>query len=85
MGAAAWTLGHKVLAANLNINYHKPVPLNTSLIVHGWVESHEGRKVFTAGEIILPDGSVSTSGTGLFIEAPDIFGGRDYSIPTNKG
>jgi acyl-coenzyme A thioesterase PaaI-like protein len=88
MGAAAWGMGHKVLAANLNINYKLPVPLGMELVVRGWVDHQEGRKVFTLSELHLPDGRIATTGSGLFIEAPDIFGSRNYThnIPfTPKG
>lgn len=73
MGASCWTQGHKVLAANLNINYRLPVPLHTELTITAEVDRVAGRKVFTKGAIILPDGRVATNGTGLFIVAPDLF------------
>lgn len=78
MGAAAWASGYKVLAANLNINFKLPVPLSVPLVVRGWVDRQEGRKVFALSELLLPDGKVATSGSGLFIESPEIFGDYDY-------
>lgn len=79
MGAAAWAAGYKVLAANLNISYRRPAPLAVPLTVTGWVERTQGRKVFTAGQIALPDGTVTTTGTGLFVVATHIFGDADYT------
>lgn len=31
MGLVVWAAGHKVAAVNLEINYHKPLPLNQPL------------------------------------------------------
>jgi len=33
----------------------------------------EGRKIYTEGRILLPDGTVTTTAQGLFIEAPHMF------------
>lgn len=73
MGAAAWHNGYPVLAANLNFNYRRPAPLGIELRVRGRIDSIEGRKIFTSGEVILPDGSIATEGTGLFVVAPKHF------------
>lgn len=51
MGMAVWSQGLRVLAANLNVNYKRPVPLNQPITVRGWVER---RKVFTAAAITCP-------------------------------
>jgi len=71
MGNAAWFTAGMVLAANLNINYKQPVPLDTPLTLRGWVERIEGRKHHTLGELRLPDDTVATTGSGLFITIPD--------------
>lgn len=73
MGAAAWNQGYRVLAANLNFNFRRPVPLNTGVYVSGRVERKEGRKIFTSGALTLPDGTVAVEGTGIFVEAPQHF------------
>ena len=78
MGACCWMNGHKVLAANLNINFKKPVPLNTELTIIGEVDHVDGRKIHTKGHIRLPDGTITTEGTGLFIVAPTLFEEHDY-------
>ena len=67
MGAAAWFNGHPVLAVNLNINLKHGAPLETELEVTGWIERIEGRKVYAAAELLLPDGRVAASSTGLFL------------------
>lgn len=74
MGAAAWNRGHRVLAANLNFNYRRPVPLHVEVQVRGKIERIDGRKIHTSGVIVLPGEIVAVEGTGLFIEAPQLFG-----------
>lgn len=74
MGAAAWHAGYRVLAANLNVNFKRPVPLGARLQLSGRVTGSDGRKVYTTGEITLPDGAVAVQATGLFVSAPAVVG-----------
>ncbi|MFQ5434007.1 MAG: PaaI family thioesterase, partial [Anaerolineae bacterium] len=62
MGAAVWQSGLKVVLANMNLNYHLPVPLHEPLRVEGWLERFEGRKGFGKGRILLADGRTAVSG-----------------------
>lgn len=73
MGTAVWHAGHMVLAANLNIDFRRPVPLGVPLVVTGMVSDRDGRKLFARGEISLPDGTIAAVGKGLFIEASELF------------
>ena len=66
MGAVAWCAGHKVVAARLEIDYKKMVPLNEKVYVKAWVEKVEGRKVFTKSELTNKE-QVLATGTGLFL------------------
>jgi uncharacterized protein (TIGR00369 family) len=80
MGAAAWAAGHRVLAVNLNVSFKQPIALGTEIRVVGYVERVEGRKVFTAGQITLPDGSTAAESTGIFVEAPNFFDLAGFSF-----
>lgn len=75
MGAAVWAAGHRVMAVNLNVDYKAPVPLGVEVAVSGRVTGQEGRKVFAAGEVRLPDGTVAVSATGIYVEAAAMFEG----------
>lgn len=77
MGAAVWRSGLKVVLANMNLNYHKPVPLGVALRAEGWLERVDGRKAYAFGRLVLPGGVTAVSGTGLFIHAPHLFT-QDY-------
>ncbi|KXK14633.1 MAG: thioesterase [Chloroflexi bacterium OLB14] len=73
MGLVVWAAGHKVAAVNLNINYHKPVPLNQKLFVTAKIARMEERKVFSEGEIRLADSTVAVSGSGIYVVANRLF------------
>jgi uncharacterized protein (TIGR00369 family) len=73
MGTAAWNAGHMVVAVDLHVTYKHPVPLGQKVQIHGLVDHKEGRKIFTAGEILLEDGTIAATSTGVFVEAPEMF------------
>ncbi|TVR20636.1 MAG: PaaI family thioesterase [Anaerolineaceae bacterium] len=74
MGACAWHQGHRVVAVNLQFDFKRGVPLGVAVMIRGRVESKSGRKVWTTGDILLPDDTVAVSARGLFLEAPDYVG-----------
>lgn len=73
MGLVVWAAGHKVAAVNLEINYHKPLPLLQPLIVKACVTQVDNRKIFSTGEIKLSDSTVAVSGRGIYVSAPKLF------------
>ena len=79
--------GHPVVVANLNLNYHKPVPLGEEVEVWGQVTMvEEGEKVVrAAGEIRLADGHTAVSAAGLFVRAPRFFENSGFLSTLNMG
>ncbi|HEY9152755.1 MAG TPA: PaaI family thioesterase [Anaerolineales bacterium] len=73
MGLVVWAAGMKVAAVNLEINYHKPLPLHQPLTLEARITEKDERKVFSSGEIRLPDGTVAVSGRGIYVVAPHLF------------
>jgi uncharacterized protein (TIGR00369 family) len=73
MGLVAWAAGLKVAAVNLEINYHKPLPLHQPMTLEARVTEQDEHKVFSTGEIRLPDGTVAVSGRGIYVIAPQLF------------
>ena len=74
MGAAVWKAGHQVLAANLNVDFRRPVPLETELRIEGWLERVAGRKAFARAHLIHPDSeTVLVEATGIFVSVPEFF------------
>ncbi len=88
MGAAVWYAGYAVLAVHLEIDFRRPVPLETPVQVQGQVTRREGRKAFTTGAISLPDGTLAVSGSGIFVDAPQVLPetmpGFSFSPPTDE-
>lgn len=68
MGAFAWFNNRRVVAVNLNINLRAAVPLDVEVQLAARIDRTDGRKVFTSGEILLPDGQVAVQGHAVFLE-----------------
>ena len=68
MGAAAWLAGYTVLAAKIEINFRKSIPLGTVVTVNASIDRKEGKKVYVTGSLVSDSGTVYTEGSGLFIE-----------------
>jgi acyl-coenzyme A thioesterase PaaI-like protein len=67
MGAAAWLAGHRVVAAKIEVDFKRPVPLGTTATFEGIVTKAEGRRVHMAATLALPDGTVASTASGLYI------------------
>ena len=74
MGLVVWAAGHQVVAANININYRKPLPLHQPLFAEAHILEVGERKIISAGEIKLADSTVAVSGSGVYVIAPHLFG-----------
>lgn len=73
MGLVIWAAGHKVAAVNIEINYHKPLPLHQPLTREARILQIDERKILSAGEIRWADKSVGVSGRGIYVSAPKLF------------
>jgi uncharacterized protein (TIGR00369 family) len=57
----------------LTVRYRHPTPTETPLTAVGWVEQTSGRRARVAGEIRLPDGTVTAECECLLVPVPDEF------------
>lgn len=73
MGLVVWAAGHKVLAANININYRKPLPLRQPLLGESRIVEVGERKIISEGKILLPDSTVAVEGSGVYVVAKRFF------------
>ena len=73
MGAVVWQSGHRALLAHIELDYKLPTPLNTPVRAEAWVERVDGRKIYARGHILLADGQVAVSGSGLYLHIPGFF------------
>ena len=65
--------GVRAVTAELNVEYLKPVSVQSEIVVEGWETEQKGRNLFHAGEIRNAAGDVLARGKGRFViigEAP---------------
>ncbi|MCL1805313.1 MAG: PaaI family thioesterase [Clostridiales bacterium] len=58
------------VTAELTIRYKKPVPLQVPLIITAKVTDNNRRLFHSSGEMILPDGEVAATATGVYMKQP---------------
>jgi uncharacterized protein (TIGR00369 family) len=58
----------------LTVRYRRPTPTETPLTAVGWVERMSGMGARVAGEIRLPDGTVTAECEAVVANVPDEFG-----------
>ncbi|XP_054986674.1 acyl-coenzyme A thioesterase THEM4 isoform X1 [Sorex araneus] len=69
VGASALMAGGIVMTANLNINYKKPIPLLSTVVIDSQVDKIEGRKIFVSCTVQSADEkTLHTEATSLFIK-----------------
>lgn len=68
MGATAWLNTHKVMTAKLEVNYLKPVPLNTKILGEFSIVNLQGRRVKIGGRLLSEDEeTIFTTANGIFV------------------
>ncbi|HCR72110.1 MAG TPA: hypothetical protein DIW23_11750 [Anaerolineae bacterium] len=73
MGLVVWAAGYKVAAVNLQVDYHKPLPLNQKIFVEAKVDQAEERKISSHAEITNADSTIFVSASGIYVVAPQLF------------
>lgn len=66
LGSVQSLSGNPGMTGRLTVHYRKPTPLHTELSFLGWIDSIEGRKIFTRGELRAGD-LLCAEAEGLFI------------------
>jgi acyl-coenzyme A thioesterase PaaI-like protein len=69
MGLAIWYAGYRVVTVNLNITYHRPIPLGEKTHIVARFSGIENLQFFTKGEIFLANGKTAVTAFGTFAEA----------------
>ncbi len=52
----------------LNVQFHKPVPLGVELSARGRIDEEQRRLFIGSGELYLPDGVVAATATGKYVK-----------------
>jgi acyl-coenzyme A thioesterase PaaI-like protein len=68
LGATNVCHGQGAFTGTLNVRYERPTPLRAPLVLEGWLDRVEGRKVITSGTISHA-GEVTARAEGIFIRA----------------
>lgn len=66
LGAAQSLSGDQGMTAHLGVDYRRPTPLGVPLVLEGWLERREGRKIFARGSLHA-GGELTAEADGLFI------------------
>jgi acyl-CoA thioesterase FadM len=56
--------------ASLTVDYRSLTPIGTELVVEGWVDRVDGRKIFVSGRLLDGD-RVCAEAHGLFVAVDD--------------
>ncbi len=72
MGAAVWLAGLQVVAARLEVDYKRPLPLGRPVVIRARISERQARKTLTSAEIAL-DGETAVSARGIYVAAPHLF------------
>lgn len=72
MGMAVWGHGHRVVAVQLEVEYHRPVPLNTPVFVKAWITDRGRWGIRTEGRLTV-NGKIAAVSRGIYVEAPHLF------------
>ena len=68
MGFCCWLAGHRVVAAHLEIDFRRMIPLGAVATLEAAVEEVEGRKVRPRARLLLAGGAIAAESTGVFLE-----------------
>ena len=66
LGNTNYCNGLGAMTGTLSVRYQRPTPLDRELVLAGWVDRVEGRKIFTRGTIAC-DGEITASAEGIFL------------------
>jgi acyl-coenzyme A thioesterase PaaI-like protein len=67
LGIANIEAGHPGMTARLTVHYRRPTPLFRDLVIRGWVDRIEGRRIMSRAEIL--DGeNLTAEAEGLFVQ-----------------
>jgi len=73
MGAAVWVAGLQVVAARLEVDFQRPIPLDEKICIRARISERQARKTFATAEIVLPDEQIAVASKGIYAPAPHLF------------
>ncbi len=70
LGSLNWLIGVPAVTARLEVDFRRPVPVGSELVLDGRITGVQGRKVFMAAEARFTDGTVALSAAAVFVSVP---------------
>ena len=67
MGSTAWLAGYPVVAAHIEVDFRRMLPLGTDAHLEAWIEGVDGRKVSVRGRLAGEDEVPFAESAGLFV------------------
>lgn len=67
MGKACRFHAEHAVTAELRVEYKRPIPVNTEIVVEGFVTRRDGRQLYHEGEIRNEAGDLLARGEGRFV------------------
>jgi len=67
MGKAARFYAEPAVTAELRVEYKRPIPVNSEIVVEGFVTRRDGRQLYHEGEIRNAAGDLLARGEGRFV------------------
>lgn len=72
LGSLNWLLGGPAVTGRLEVDFRRPVPVGTDLVVHAEVAGMRGRRVYTraTGRLDSDSGPVAVTAAAIFVQVP---------------
>lgn len=72
LGSLNWLLGGPAVTGRLEVDFRRPVPVGTDLVVLAEVAGVRGRRVYTraTGRLDSADGPVAVTAAAIFVQVP---------------
>jgi len=70
LGSLNWLLGLPAVTARLEVDFRRPVPVGSELLLHARITGVHGRKVFMEAQGTFIDGTLALSAAAMFLSVP---------------
>ncbi len=70
LGSVNWLVGRPAVTGRLEVDFRRPVPVGSVLLLDARVDGVDGRKVFTSAEGRFEDGTIAIAAAALFVQVP---------------
>jgi acyl-coenzyme A thioesterase PaaI-like protein len=71
MGGMAFLNHLPAVTAGLTLNYHRPLPVETTMYITTSIEKTEGKKVYIMGKMFDGNGMLFADSKGIFVKVPN--------------